>query len=196
MSQRKSHIIVLSGLTLLATHAYAVETTSVIDSMSVVGIIAGEKRTADNKTQVIGIAVLRDGTSQRTMTLNIGDAVPMAPEYKITKVEKNFVLVSDGITTKTINYPVAGSDTKPEVKVEEPEQEDETMAQFEAQPSAVPSGSQALARRLQALRDERATQRYFDIEEAAHTYISELPVTELNFDEIEITPRNPSGEED
>ena len=175
---------------------------------ALVGIIAGNRQNA-GINQAIGIAVLKDSDTESTVTVAIGDSLPGSKGLRVVDVSRTAVSLSDGQQTYTIGYPSAPSvEQSPLTDVEEiesPAASDESVVgngRYFDEPLDFDEAEllELLARRRQEITSQGGLPPQTDIPEPTFNDIPEpksmtltttrrdIPVTEIEFEEIEIRP--------
>lgn len=90
---------------LISGSVWAVE-ASPAQRYSLVGIIS------ESKANAVGIAVLRDETNQRTLTLRSGEFLPGDTAFQLHRVEKGQVILSDGDANIALTFSGRSKDSQ------------------------------------------------------------------------------------
>lgn len=120
---------------LISGGALAVEASSPMQRYSLVGIIS------ESKANAIGIAVLRDETTQRTLTLRSGEFLPGDTAFQLHDVEKGKVILSDGDARVALTFTGRSKDSQ------DAEEAAEKAAQIEAAGTEIDNEVPAATRR-------------------------------------------------
>ncbi len=164
--------ILLVGCFLGGGSAFGIEaaSSSPANRYSLVGIIS------ESRANAAGIAVLRDESTQRTLTLRSGEFLPGDTAFQLHRVEKGKVIISDGDANISLTFAGRSQDASDHTAEEEVAQAVAAVSAAEEDATAKVNASEkgsSLSKIIWPGGDDTVT--FADIEEQNKLLLKQVP---------------------